>query len=131
MRDADLVVSVAQVGEKELLSKESVTARIDLVQALLEDLNLEGVHFQDHFAHVQGKLAQYRIHMGSATIHIEPGGYLCVVPKRWGKDHKDVFLPFSDAGDDKTSEVISKILLLLDDDKIKDKVIKTQIERHM
>jgi hypothetical protein len=129
MRDADLVVSVAQVGEKELLSKESVGARIELVQALIEDLNLEKVRFEEHFACVKGKLANYRVHMGSAAIHIEPGNYLCVVPDRWGKEHKDAFLPYTDAGDDKTSEVISKIFLLMNDDKIKDKSIQAQIKR--
>jgi hypothetical protein len=131
MRDADLVVSVALLGDKDLLSKEIVASRIGLVTALLEDLSLEGVTFKDQYAYVEGKLLKYRVHMGSAVIHIEPGSYLCVVPKKWGKDHKDLFLPFTDAGDQKTSEVISKIFLLMNDDKIKDKVIKTQIERHM
>jgi hypothetical protein len=129
MRDADLVVSVAQIGDREFLSRESVSRRIDLVKALIEDLGLEGVDFQEPYAFVKGKLANYRVHMGSAVIHIEPGNYLCVVPDRWGKKHKDVFLPFSDAGDDKTSEVISKIFLLMSDDRIKDKTILSQIKR--
>jgi hypothetical protein len=129
MRDADLVVSVARLPDKEFTSRESVKKRVELVEALLVDLGLEGVHFEDHFAYVQGKLAKYRVHMGSATIHIEPAGYLCVMPERWGKKHKDAFLPFSDADDDKTIEVISKIFLLMNDDKIKDKSIRRQIER--
>lgn len=129
MRDADLVVSVAQLGDKGFTSREIVKSRIELIQALIEDLNLEGVSFREQFAYVQGKLAKYRVHMGSAVIHIEPGSYLCVVPDGWGKDHKNLFLPFSDAGDTKTSEVISKIFLLLNDDKIKDQSILRQINR--
>ncbi|MEA1977748.1 MAG: DUF4132 domain-containing protein [Chloroflexota bacterium] len=128
MRDADLIVSVAQPTEKEFTSRESIQSRVELVQALIEELNLEGVSFEDQFAYVQGKLAKYRVHMGSGVIHIEPGGYLCVVPDKWGQDHKNLFLPFSDAGDTKTSEVISKIFLLLNDDKIKDQSILRQIK---
>jgi hypothetical protein len=77
---------------------------------------------------VQGKLASYRVHLGSAAIHIAPGYYLCIVPDRWGKSHRSLFLPFADEGDAKVSEVISKILLLLDDDKIKDESILRQIK---
>jgi hypothetical protein len=39
-------------------------------------------------------------------------------------------LPFSDAGDTKISEVISKIFLLLRDDQIKDETILQQIKSH-
>jgi hypothetical protein len=49
------------------------------------------------------------------------------MPDKWGKTHEKLFLPFTD-DDFKTSEVISKILLLLADDKIKDKSILRQIE---
>jgi hypothetical protein len=100
---------------------------VELVRALIQDLSLTGISLEEHFAYVQGKLAKYRVHMGSAVIHIEPGSYLCIVPEGWGKEHKDVFLPFSDAGDRKTSEVISKIFLLMNDDKIKDESILRQI----
>jgi len=65
-----------------------------------------------------------------AAIHIEPGQYLCVVPDRWGKPHPKLFLPFADEHDLKTSEVISKVLLLANDDRIKDASILSQIEDH-
>ena len=84
---------------------------------------------EGHFAYVQGKLARYRVHLGSAVIHIEPGNYLCIVPDRWGKTHDKLFLPFADEHDSKISEVISKILLLLADDRIKDESILRQIRR--
>lgn len=130
MRDADLVVSVAAVSDGELVSREVIRNKVEVVQALLDDLQLTGVTFDDNFAYVQGKLAKYRVHMASAVIHIEPGSYLCIVPANWGKKHRDVFLPFSDLGDDKISEVISKIFLLLGDDKIKDESILRQIKSH-
>jgi Domain of unknown function (DUF4132)/Family of unknown function (DUF5724) len=129
MRDADLVVSVAQREGEAHLSAESYERRGDLVKALLDDLGLPGVEVDGHFAYVKGKLANYRIHLGSAVIHIEPGNYLCIVPDRWSQHHERLFLPFADEQDHKVSEVISKVLLLLADDRITDPSILRQIRR--
>jgi hypothetical protein len=129
MRDADLVVSVGQREGEAKLSNEAYAQRGSLVTALLDDLGLPGVTVDGHFAYVQGKLAHYRVHLGSAVIHIEPGNYLCIVPQRWGQKHEKLFLPFADENDSKTSEVISKILLLIADDKIKDESILRQIRQ--
>lgn len=54
--------------------------------------------------------------------------YLCVVPDRSKKDvGSDVFLPFEvDTG---LSVIISKALLLDEDDKIKDSTITSQIKQ--
>lgn len=128
MRDADLIVSVAQRDDRVLMSYESYLRRSEIITALLEDLTLEGVRIEGHFAYVQGKLAKYRVHLGSAVIHIDPGNYLCIVPDRWGKKHKQLFLPFADDKDSKLSEVISKIFFLLADNKIKDESILAQIK---
>jgi hypothetical protein len=53
------------------------------------------VRVDGHYAYIDGKLAKYRVHLGSAVIHIEPGNYLCIVPDRWGKKHESLFLPFA------------------------------------
>lgn len=129
MRDADLIVSVAQRGPEGLVSGEVYARRAELVAALLDDLGLKGVTTKGHFAHVQGRLAQYRVHLGSAVIHIMPGNYLCIVPDRRSADKERLFLPFADENDRKTSEVISKILLLVNDHTIKDESILRQIRR--
>lgn len=129
MRDADLVVSVAQREGQVHLSRESYDQRGNLVKTLLDDLDLAGVEVKEHFAYIKGKLADYRVHLGSAVIHIEPGNYLCIVPAGWGMKHEKLFLPFVDEKDSKISEVISKILFLLADDKIKDHSILRQIKR--
>ncbi|MBA2286188.1 MAG: DUF4132 domain-containing protein, partial [Ktedonobacteraceae bacterium] len=132
MRDADLVVSVArtQQADRPSYSNETYTARAELLTALLADLNLTGVTVEGHFAFVQGKLARYRVHLGTAAIYIDPGTYLCIVPATWGKTHEKLFLPYADEGDDSISEVISKIFLLLADDQIKDETILRQIRMH-
>lgn len=90
---------------------------------LLADLGLPSVTVEGHFAYLQGKLARYRVHLDSAAIHIEPGHYFCIVPERWGQRHERLFLPFAEQSDSKISEVISKVLLLTNDDKIKDESI--------
>ncbi|MDQ2903986.1 MAG: DUF4132 domain-containing protein [Chloroflexota bacterium] len=133
MRDADLVVSVArtQQADRPSYSNETYTARAGLLTALLADLNLTGVTLEGHFAYVQGKLARYRVHLGTAGIYIDPGTYLCIVPAAWGKTHENLFLPYADEGDDSISEVISKIFLLLADDQIKDETILRQIRAHI
>jgi Domain of unknown function (DUF4132)/Family of unknown function (DUF5724) len=130
MRDVDLIVSVAEAGEwtDARLSPETYQRRDELVAALVDDLGIEGVKIEGHFAHVHGRLADYRVHLGSAAIHVEPGHHLCVVPKGWATGTKNLFLPFADSGDRQLAEVISKILLLVHDDKIEDQSILSQIK---
>jgi hypothetical protein len=85
--------------------------------------------FLDRYLRVCGKLGTYKIHLGSGNILMEPNDqYLCIVPvpptvDRSGK----VYLPFE--GDHMLSIIISKALLLADDDKIKDPSIRAQIGR--
>ena len=77
---------------------------------------------------VKGKLKTYKIHMGSGNILMEPDDrYLCIVPESRNvmKAGEKVFLPFE--GDTILSIIISKAILLADDDKIKDETITRQI----
>jgi hypothetical protein len=127
MRDADLVTAVAQSEGGGQISAESYAARGAVVATLIEDLGLPGVRVDGHFAHVTGKRAKYRVHLGNAAIHIDPGNYLCIVPDRTLKQKETIYLPFAAEGDRKVSEVISKIMLLLNDDKITDPTILRQL----
>jgi len=129
MRDADLVVTVAQHGGGGLPAREVIERRMEILRLLLEDLQLEGVELHDNFATVKGSLATYRVHLGTAAIYVEPGQHLCIVPARWGKRHERLFLPFVDAEDDKVGEVVSKVLFLLNDSAITDKSILRQFRR--
>ena len=126
MRDVDLVVSVANVASNDQTwSSVTYAQRAALVQALVLELGLSGVRCEGHFAHVTGTRANYRVHLGSAAIHVDPGNYLCIVPDR--SAHEDLYLPFAEP-DLQASEVISKILLLANDAKITDPSILLQIE---
>jgi len=128
MRDADLIVSVGQRDGEAIFSAETYQRRGEVITNLMNTLALPGVDIDGHFVRVQGKLARYRVHLGSAAIHIEPGHYLCVVPDRWGKSRDKIYLPFTDADDSKLSEVISKVFLLMHDDTITDQSIVSQIK---
>jgi Domain of unknown function (DUF4132)/Family of unknown function (DUF5724) len=128
MRDVDLVASVAQVSEDdERWSSEMTTHRLQLIEAIISEIGFLNIQCKGHFAYITGKLANYRIHLGSGMIHIEPGNYLCVVPGLEDSTDK-IYLPFSDT-DKKMAEIISKIFLLAKDDTITDPSILRQIKR--
>jgi len=101
------------------------------VRSLAGDLRLKQVAVHEPYVHVRGMLPHYRVHLGSATIHIEPGAYLCVVPDGAGLRRDKLFLPFEEGANDLvTTEVVSKVLLLAEDGRIKDESILRQIRAH-
>lgn len=126
MRDADLLVSVAHAADGYSTSHETLQRRAELVGELIQGLGLRNVRCEGHFLHITGQRANYRIHLGSAAIHIEPGNYLCIVPV--GSSSTEFYLPFADT-DKKMAEVLSKMFLLLDDLNITDSLILEQIQR--
>jgi hypothetical protein len=88
-------------------------------------LKLHNVQLQKAHALIEGQLGSYSVHLGSAIVHRQPGGALCIVPIH--SQHRGrVFLPFVD-NDPKTAEVISKVLLLARDKEIQDPTILEQL----
>lgn len=126
MRDADLLVSVAHAADGYSTSHETLQRRAELIGELIQGLGLQNVKCEGHFLHITGQRANYRIHLGSAAIHIEPGNYLCIVPA--GGSAPELYLPFADT-DRKMTEVLSKMFLLQDDMNITDSQILEQIQR--
>ncbi|MBD8187534.1 DUF4132 domain-containing protein [Pseudomonas viridiflava] len=126
MRDADLLVSVAHAADDYSTSHETLQRRTELVDQLIRGMGLQNVNCEGHFLHISGQRANYRIHLGSAAIHIEPGNYLCIVPA--SASVNEFYLPFADT-DRKMAEVLSKMFLLLDDRSITDRQILEQIQR--
>lgn len=130
MRDLDLVVSVAGTGGGPApeSSPERTESRARVLAALIADLGLGRVTVDGTAAVVRGTRATYRVHLTSGSIHVEPGGYLCVVPASFGGTaHRNLFLPFADE-DRTTSVILSKVLLLAEDEKITDPSILTQLD---
>jgi hypothetical protein len=128
MRDIDLVVSVAHAGGVDPeTSASTVEVRRRLVDETADLLGLTGVETTDHHARIRGTLGSYSVHLGSGTVHRQPGGALCIVPV--GAQHRGrVFLPFVD-DDPRTAEVLSKVLLLARDDRIQDPTVLEQLTR--
>lgn len=128
MRDLDLVVSVAGTDPGGYASPLHAASRAQLLAALIDDLGLARVSVEGTAAVVRGSRATYRVHLNSGSIHVEPGGYLCVVPAGFGATaHRRLFLPFADE-DRMTSVILSKVLLLAEDEKITDPTILAQLE---
>lgn len=126
MRDLDLVVSVAHVGDIDVsTSQSSMALRSVLVSESMRLFKQDNVELKERHALIKGTMGEYSVHLGSAVVHQIGGSYLSILPVH--SQHRGrVFLPFLDE-DPKTAELISKVLLLARDDKIQDPTILRQI----
>jgi hypothetical protein len=150
MRDVDLVVGVASVGNDPTWQdggpagryrdywqsysfgelSGTATTRRQVLERLLPRLKIaDRCCFNDRFLIVRGDRRTYKIHLGSGNILMEPNEqYLCIVADSHSRSrHDDLFLPFE--GDGTLSIIISKALLLAEDTKIKDPTIVRQIDQ--
>lgn len=128
MRDIDLVVSVAHVGGVDPeASHSTVEMRVAIAKQLCQLLKLDNVTFSENYAKIDGKLASYTVHLGSGVIHQKAKGMLMVLPVH-SQARGRIFLPFAD-NDPKTAEIMSKILMFSNDNKIKDPSILEQIQK--
>lgn len=148
MRDVDLFVGVASVGNDPTWQDsggvpayrdywqsysfgeltEVAKTRKEILEGLIPRLKIAKVaSIKDKFLVIRGKLRTYKIHIGSTNILMEPNDqYLCIVPDRSKKGaSENLFLPFE--GDNGLSIILSKAFLLVDDDKITDSTITSQI----
>jgi predicted DNA-binding WGR domain protein len=126
MRDLDLVVSVAHRGG---VDPEATASTVEMRAALVREtcalLRISNVSIKSAHTLIEGALGNYSVHLGSAVVHRQPGGALCIVPVH--SQHRGrLFLPFAD-DDPRTAEVISKVVLLARDTEIKDPSILEQI----
>jgi hypothetical protein len=74
---------------------------------------------------VDGQLGNESVHLGSAVVHRQPGGSLCIVPVQ-AQQRGRLFLPFAD-DDPKTAEMVSKVMLLARDSESQDPTILDQV----
>ena len=126
MRDLDLVVSVAHVGGVDPeASHSTVEMRLAIAAELVHLLRLENVAWVGSHARIRGRLGTYSVHMGSGVVHAEGVGMVAILPVH-AQHRGRIFLPFAD-DDPKTAEILSKILLLSEDGKLKDPAILSQL----
>lgn len=126
MRDLDLVVSVAHMGQVDPeASASTVEMRANLLRETTQLLKMTNVRIEKNHALIDGQLGQYTVHLGSGTVHRMPGGSVCIVPVH-AQHRGRLFLPFAD-DDPRTAEVTSKILMLARDNEIQDPTILQQL----
>ena len=126
MRDVDLAVSVAHVGGVDPeTSHSTIEMRRAIFEFNMELFGLTNVTFEGTHAFIRGTLGNYNVQLGSGVIHKESGGMVNILPVH-SQHRGKIFLPFIDE-DPKTAEILSKILLLAEDHKIKDPYILQQL----
>jgi predicted DNA-binding WGR domain protein len=145
IRDLDLFVSVSSIGvdpsfnvagaTPEILEywnrftgsdlSESGKVRREAIQNLLPSLpNAKQMTLEKNHLVVRGTIAAYCIHLQSgAVFKKESYQHVCIVAKASPSDKSLTML----VGDPMLSLIVSKALLLANDDKIKDKSILNQI----
>ncbi|MDB2673535.1 DUF4132 domain-containing protein [Akkermansiaceae bacterium] len=127
IRDLDLVVSVAHSGG---VDPEATQSTVEMRRTLAEEtcrmMGLKNVTFEKTHALVQGSLAKYSIHLGSTLVQLLPGKAIFLVAVQ--SQHRGrIFLPFADK-DPKTAELLSKVIMLARDERIKDPSILAQLK---
>lgn len=126
MRDVDLAVSVAHAGGVDPeTSHSTIEMRRAIVEFNLPLFGLKNVSLTESHAIIAGSRGDYTVHLGSGVVHQKGGAMLHILPVHSQKRGK-LFLPFADE-DPKTAEIMSKIVLLAEDKKIKDPSILEQI----
>ena len=126
MRDVDLAVSVAHAGGVDPeTSHSTIEMRKAIFEFNMELFGLTNVTFEGTHAFIKGTMGNYNIQLGSGVIHKESGGMVNILPVH-SQQRGKIFLPFIDE-DPKTAEILSKILLLAEDQKIKDPYILQQL----
>ncbi len=102
--------------------------RMETLKEIIPMLSIKDVcSFEGNFLKVQGKIRNYKIHVGSGNILMEPNDqYLCIVPDSSNRMAKEkISLPFDN--DETLSIIISKALLLAKDNETTDETIISQI----
>ena len=126
MRDVDLVVSVAHVGGVDPeASHSTMQMRAALARESARLFKLTNVEVKERHILIKGKLGEYSIHLGSGMV--SQGGLQLSILAVQSQHRGRVFLPFVD-DDPKSAEIISKMRLFAEDDKIKDPTILSQIK---
>ena len=90
-------------------------------------MKFKNVSVSDNFIHIKGTLADYTVHLGSGLVRQVGGTEIPIIPVH-GQHRGKLYLPFMDE-DPKTVEIVSKVVLLSEDNKLKDPTILKWIQR--
>ena len=127
MRDIDMAVSIAFVGGVDPETGQSTKElRAAIVRCTAELMKFANVSISGNHVYIKGMLANYTVHLGSGLVRQEGGTVIPIIPVH--SQHRGrIYLPFMDQ-DPKTVEIISKVVLLAEDNKLKDPTILQWIQ---
>jgi hypothetical protein len=147
LRDVDLFVGVASIGNDPSWQdggpggrhrdywtsygfgelSETAATRRDLLARLVPRLAIaDRCTVDGRFLRVRGDRHEYRVHLGSGNVLIDPHErYLCIVPQAGATTADPGRLPFE--GDRMISVILSKAMLLARDTEITDPTILSQL----
>ena len=130
MRDIDMAVSIAFVGGVDPETGQSTKElRAAIVRCTAELMKFVNVSISGNHVYIKGMLANYPVHLGSGLVRQEGGTVIPIIPVH--SQHRGrIYLPFMDQ-DPKTVEIISKVVLLAEDNKLKDPTILQGIQPHV
>ncbi|MBF0965526.1 MAG: DUF4132 domain-containing protein, partial [Alloprevotella sp.] len=130
MRDIDMAVSIAFVGGVDPETGQSTKElRAAIVRCTAELMKFANVSISGNHVYIKGMLANYTVHLGSGLVRQEGGTVIPIIPVH--SQHRGrIYLPFMDE-DPKTVEIISKVVLLVEDNKLKDPTILQWIQPHV
>jgi Domain of unknown function (DUF4132) len=146
MRDIDLFVALSSIGndpswkEREGAATiywrtaafgrlgETARARHAALAALLPRLAIAAqCRLEDRYLVVAGRLATYRIHLGSSNVQMGPNDqHLLLRPEKVPPLRDEIVLPFEE--DPTLSLILAKAFMLAADDKIEDRSLRAQIQ---
>ena len=106
-------------------SHSTIEMRKVVLEFNLKLFGLSNVTFDGTHALIEGKKGKYRIHLGSGVIH-KVGGHQINIVAVQGSRRSKIFLPYIDE-DPKTAEIMTKVLMFAEDNKIKDPEIIRQM----
>ncbi len=125
LRDVDLMISISSNSIYDYeLALSTTEIRQEILKSLVEILNLNNVGFLKDNIKVEGKYGNYLINIRTGLVFKEGKGNLFL--KTIYSTNKPILLDFIDE-DPMTSDIISKAIVLANDDKIKDSTILEQI----
>jgi hypothetical protein len=126
-RDLDLVIGVASIGEDRTgVVPSTAASRREVVTRLLPALGLgDRVKVEGRVVRVKGELHEYRVHLGSARVHVLPSERAIVFPE--GERAPEVHLPEEARGEPRVLEVLRRVLVLASDVLVSDPELAQQL----
>ena len=130
MRDIDISSYESRWEETAFQASQPIlNTRIAVAREMLSARSIKNVTFHTEYAQITGAINVYLVHMGTGAVY-KPGMVKIKIPPATTAEINRIFIPcyYCDA---ETTEILSKILLLANDKKIKDIKLLEQLETFM